>query len=400
MAALERERDHSRLRMMQTLLHRRSLSRAELSETLGLSRATVAGLVHELELAGVVAQQPDETGEGRRGIGRPPLQVLLSPRAAFAIGLDLGHERVSAAMCDLAGEVLVTRTAELPARREPRVVLELAERLTLEVLAEARVDISKVLGVGVGLAAPVGSASGEIYAAHILPGWNDVRPAELLERRLGLPVRIDNDANVGAMGEYLFGAGRGHQQVLYVRLSTGVGLGLILDGRLHRGVSGVAGELGHVPVVAGGLMCRCGSRGCLETIASPVAIAELLERSRLEPISVSRMLELVRSGDRGAVRAVADAGTALGKAIAATVNLLNPELVIIGGELAGAGEALLQPVREVIARQAVAPAARSLRVVAGELADQAEVRGAAAIQLSLAPYTLASRLAESSVLAA
>ena len=173
---------------MQTLLHRRSLSRAELSETLGLSRATVAGLVHELELAGVVAQQPDENSEGRRGIGRPPLQVLLSPRAAFAIGLDLGHERVSAAMCDLAhGEVLVTRTAELPARREPRVVLELAERLTLEVLAEARVDISKVLGVGVGLAAPVGSASGEIYAAHILPGWNDVRPAELLERQARPP---------------------------------------------------------------------------------------------------------------------------------------------------------------------------------------------------------------------
>ena len=227
-----------------------------------------------------------------------------------------------------------------------------------------------------------------------------MRPAELLERRLGLPVRLDNDANVGAMGEYLFGAGRGHRQILYVRLSAGVGLGLILDGQLHRGVSGVAGELGHVPVVADGLMCRCGSRGCLETIASPVAIAELLERSRLEPVSTTRMLELVRSGDRGAVRAVADAGAALGKAIAATVNLLNPELVIVGGELAGAGEALLQPVREVIAREAIAPAASGLRVVAGDLGEQAEVRGAAAIQLALAPYTLARRVAHATVLAA
>ncbi len=158
---------------MQTLLHRRSLSRAELAGTLRALARHGSALVHELEFAGVVAQrpQPDDAGEGRRGIGHPPLQISLSPQAAFAIGLDLGHNRVSAAMCDLAGEVLVTRTVEIPDRHDPHSVLDLAERLTLQVLDEARVEISKVLGVGVGLAAPVSSASGEIYAADILPAW-------------------------------------------------------------------------------------------------------------------------------------------------------------------------------------------------------------------------------------
>ena len=168
----------------------------------------------------------------------------------------------------------------------------------------------------------------------------------------------------------------------------------ILGGRPYRGTAGVAGELGHVTVAEGGSICRCGNRGCLETVASPVAVARLLETSRGEPTTVQRLLELVHRGDRGARRAVADAGAAVGRAIAAVVNVLNPELVVVGGELAGAGAVLLDPIRTAVERHAVAPAVASVRVTAGELGEQAEVLGAAALLLGRAPEALARRLVE------
>ena len=220
-----------------------------------------------------------------------------------------------------------------------------------------------------------------------------MEPAVELEARLGLPVRIENGANAGAMGEHLFGAGRGVDDMVYVRLSAGVGVGLILDGKPYRGASGVAGELGHITAVEGGLICRCGNRGCVETLVSPRAVADLLARSRGEPVSVARALELVREGDRGARRAVADAGTTIGATIAATVNLLNPSLVVVGGELADAGEVLLEPIRAAVRQRSTAPSTAAVKVVLSAHAGRAEVLGAAAIQLARAPEALTRRLA-------
>jgi predicted NBD/HSP70 family sugar kinase len=205
-------------------------------------------------------------------------------------------------------------------------------------------------------------------------------------------VNVDNDANLGALAELSLGAGRGVEDLIYIKVSSGIGAGLVLGGRLHRGATGIAGEIGHVQVRADGAVCRCGNRGCLETVASPVAVAGLLEYSRGEPVSVARLLELVHAGDRGACRAVADAGAAVGNAVAAGVNVLNPELVVIGGELAGAGAVLLDPLRVAIQRRAIAPAVAGVRVTEGALGQRAEVLGAAALLLSQAPHALARRL--------
>jgi predicted NBD/HSP70 family sugar kinase len=224
-----------------------------------------------------------------------------------------------------------------------------------------------------------------------MPRWTGIHPASELQARLQLPVQLENDANAGAIGELLFGAGQGVGELVYLRLSAGVGLGIVAGGRLFRGVSGVAGELGHTTAVDDGLICECGGRGCLETVVSPVAVARLLERSRDEPISPQRLIELVRKGDRGARRAVADAGTQIGRAIATVVNLFNPELVIVGGDLAEAGDVLLDPIRHAVDQHAVAPAASAVSVVAGELGERAEVLGAAAIQIARAPHELTSR---------
>lgn len=378
----------SRLRVVDALLHRPPMSRAELGELLGVSRATVTALVQELELAGMISQQPEEA---RGGLGRPPLRVSLAADAAFAVGIDLGHRHVRAAVCDLAGGAVHLRSATVTADHEPADVLDIAAELTRAVLRRADVPAERVLGAGVGLAAPIDAAGGRVHPAGGLERWAGVDVADELGRRLALPVQLDNDANAGALGEYLFGAGRGVEHLAYVRLSAGVGLGLILDGTLYRGGGGIAGELGHVIADRDGALCRCGGRGCLELIASPVAVAELLERSRGEPVSVGRLLELVRAGDRGACRAVADAGTVVGETLAAAVTLLNPQRVIIGGELAQAGEVLLAPIHAAVARLSLAPATT---IVASELGERAEVLGAAATQLARAPHALVSRLAE------
>jgi predicted NBD/HSP70 family sugar kinase len=393
MDILTTNRDLNRLRTLQMLLRHRALSRAELSRHLGLSRATVAAVLSELERAGMVEQQADIGPEARRAtVGRPPLHVSLARDAAFAVGLDFGHRHIRAAVCDLGGGVVADRWAEIDVDAQGTASLNLAQRLAHEALADADVDPARLIGAGVALAVPVDTATGTVHTDGILPGWAGVAPIAELETRLQMPVQVENGANAGAMGEHLFGAGRGHDDMIYLRLSPGIGVGLILGGRPYGGVAGVAGEIGHTRAVANGLICRCGNRGCLETIASPVAIADLLERSRREPMPVARLLDALRAGDRGVERAIADAGVAVGNALAATINLLNPGLVIIGGELAQAGNILLDPIRTAIRQSVVPPAAASVTVVASTLGERAEVLGAAAIQLSRAPEALASQL--------
>ena len=386
-------RNANRVRLLQALLHGPGRSRAELGRALGLSRATITAVLLELERAGMVEQQADGPEERPRSNGRPPLQVSLAPSAAYAVGLDFGHRHVRAAVCDLGGRIVSDRYARFDVDEAPLESFEVAQQLAEQALVEAEVDTADVIGVGVGLPAPIDAATGLVHADGILPNWAGIQPALELEKRLGLPVNLENDTNAGAMGEHLFGAGRGVDNLAYVQISAGIGVGLILNGAPYRGVAGVAGELGHVSMVDDGLICRCGNRGCLETIANTLSLTSLVSRSRGEPVALAQLIALVHAGDRGARRAVADAGTAVGTALAAAINVLNPELVVIGGELAPAGETLLEPIRAAIERRVIAPAASSVRVVPSMLGERAEVTGAAAMQLTRAPQALAERLA-------
>jgi predicted NBD/HSP70 family sugar kinase/DNA-binding transcriptional ArsR family regulator len=388
----------NRLRVIETLYRHPATSRVELTRHTGLSRATVSNLVDELRQAGVVEEHappnhdaPDGA-ERPRNTGRPPVRLSLVPGAAFAVGLDFGHQHIRVAVCDLSGESIVDEWSPAEVDHAPTESLDLAQELVRAALKSADIDDERLLGVGMGVAAPVNKTTGELEADGILPGWRGIRPAAEMEQRLGVPVRLENDANVGALGEKVLGAGRGVDDFVYVRLSAGIGAGLVLDGRPYQGFGGVAGEIGHVLVEEQGLICRCGNRGCLETVASPVAVAALLERSSQQPVSVERLLELVEAGDRGATRAVGDAGEAVGRVLAGLVNALNPELVIVGGELAAAGPVLLDPIRAAIDRHGVAAAAARVRVTAGTLGARAEVLGAAALILAQSPHALARRV--------
>ena len=384
-------RQVNRLRVLETLYRRPATGRAELARLTGVSRATISSLIDELGRAGVVEEHADDDARPR-STGRPPIRLSLVPSAGFAVGLDFGHQHIRIAVCDLGGRPVVDDWSAAEVDHAPVESLDLAHELVRSALERAGIDQDRVLGVGMGLAAPIDRRTGSLEADGILPGWHGIRPAAEMEARLGVPVELENDANAGALGERMFGAARGIDDLAYLRLSAGIGAGLILAGKPYHGVRGVAGEIGHVVAQPNGPICRCGNRGCLETVASPVAIAALLGARSGRDVTPSELLELVRAGDRGARRAVADAGEAVGRTVAMLVSILNVELVVVGGDLAAAGDELLEPLRASVDRYAVAPAAESVHVVPGTLGDRAEVLGAAGLILARSPHALARRL--------
>jgi glucokinase-like ROK family protein len=375
LAALRRTNRH---RVVEALRQHGSVSRADIARITGLSHTTVSSLVAELVHRGLLAEQP-VSGRRRAGTGRPPVLLSLTAPAGSAIGVDFGHQHLRVAVADLSSTVLVERAVELDVDHQATAALAAAAGLVDEVLAEAGVVRAGALGIGMGLPGPVEDATGTIGSSVIMPAWAGLAPAAEFERLVGLPVVLDNDANLGALGEVTFGAGRGLSDVVYVKVSAGIGAGLILGGRLYRGSTGIAGEIGHVQIREDGAVCRCGSRGCLETIVSAPKLVEQLQPAHTDRLTVASMLERAGRGDAGARRVVADAGRTIGRVLADLCNHLNPAAIIVGGELSIAGDLLLDRVRESIDRHAQPGAAASVRIMAGSLGERAQVLGALAL---------------------
>jgi predicted NBD/HSP70 family sugar kinase len=279
-------------------------------------------------------------------------------------------------LCDLFGSVLWEHWVAKEVDRAPEETLDLVAVLVGRALQETGIQRSRVLGIGAGIASPVEKDSGALGAEGIMPGWVGLRLTDELRRRTSLPVRVTNDANAGALAELMYGAGRRVGDMVYVRLSAGIGAGIVSNGRLLLGARGLAGEIGHLPLFTDGLICRCGNRGCLETVASPVAARELPA--------------LIAERNTGALRAIRDAGDAVGRALSTLVTLLNPRLIVVGGDLAGAGEDILETMRAGVRRHTLPSAAHGVEIVTGGLGDGAEVRGAAGLVLADAPQLLSA----------
>jgi glucokinase-like ROK family protein len=375
-------RELNRGRVIDALRGRGTASRAEIARATGLSRSTVSSIVSDLIDSGLLAEQAEATGVAHgEGGGRPPVLLSLNPSAGLAVGVDFGHTHLRVAVSDLSHEVLAEAGSELDVDHSAEEGLNAAAELVDHVLTEAKAERNGVIGVGMGLPGPINRATGAVGSSSILPGWVGVNAAAEMEHRLGLPVRVENDANLGALAEFVWGSGRGHSDVVYIKLSSGVGAGLLFGGRLHHGAGGTAGEIGHTPAQNGTAICRCGSRGCLETVASARAIAEQVSVSRGEPVSSRELLELIANDDPATGRLIAEAGREIGVAVARLCNLVNPNCVIIGGDLSAAGELITEPVLESIRRYAIASAADEVAVVAGVLGERAELLGALALVL-------------------
>jgi predicted NBD/HSP70 family sugar kinase len=377
----------NRGRVINALREHGMVSRAEIARRTGLSRSTVSSLISELQSDGLVVEREEPgAAHGEQG-GRPPILLAFDASAGAALGIDFGHSHVRVAVSDLSSNILAERAAPMDIDHASHEGLDVALELIGEALAEAGVDRSRVIGAGLGLPGPIDQADGVTGSSAILPGWVGLAAGEEMRRRLDVPVSVDNDANLGALAEFTHGAGRGATDLVYLKVSSGIGAGLILGGRLYRGAGGMAGEIGHVLVDPEGAVCRCGNRGCLETAASSGALIELLRRSHGE-LTVAEMLQLAHDGDLGCRRVIADAGRVVGSAAAFVFNMLNPQRLVVGGDLAEAGDLLLDGVRGSLRLAALPAAVEHAAVVPGVLGERAQVLGALALAVGEAGAVL------------
>ena len=340
------------------------VTQADLARRTGLAPATVSSIVRDLAAADLVVTEP---GSGRRGT-----TVTLAASAGVVAGVDFGHSHVSVAVGDLTGTLLAERRTPLDSGHPSRTGLDAAAALLDEVLADAGVDAGTLRCVGMGLPAPM--TDGIVRSSAILPGWVGVNALDAARERFGLEVHAENDANLGALAEHRRGVARGHANSVFVKVSSGVGAGIVLDDRLFHGSGGTAGEIGHLTLDESGPVCRCGSRGCLEAYTSTGALQAMMQ-TQLPGAGVDEIVAAARAGNVSAVRALEDAGLHLGWALASVVNLLNPGLVVVGGDMARAGELLLESARIGLRRHAL-DAVAATPVEASELGERASLVGA------------------------
>jgi glucokinase len=307
--------------------------------------------------------------------------------ADHVLALDIGGTKLAAGVVNRAGDVLSFVRTPTHVEEGPDAVVERLLKLGHEAL-DASGREAGVAAVGIGCGGPLDPVTGRVQGPPGLPGWDDVPIVDLVSGAYDRRAFLENDATAGALGEYHFGSWGGVRHLLYLTVSTGVGGGLILDGRVHRGAAGNGGEFGHVIIDWNGRVCGCGQRGCIEAYASGTSIArraaEALETGEASsmrgpgPVTAETVSAHARRGDPLAARIWDETTAALGRAVSVMVNVVEPELVVIGGGVTGSGDALLLPVRRAALSQAMRPAGAAARVELSSHGDVVGVIGAAA----------------------
>ncbi|PJJ70986.1 putative NBD/HSP70 family sugar kinase [Diaminobutyricimonas aerilata] len=374
--------------LFQLLRDGRPRTRAELAALTGLARSTVALRVDTLMQLGLIAPVGDALSTG----GRPPSQFALNASARVVLAADLGASHATVGLSDLTGTLLASRTERLAIAEGPDAVLGRVIGLADELLAAVDRSRSDIIAVGVGLPGPVEHATGRPTNPPIMPGWDGVDVPAVVQRHLHVPVLVDNDVNIMALGEREF-AWPDTEHLLFVKVATGIGSGVISGGLLQRGARGIAGDIGHVQIARGeGIPCQCGNRGCLEAMASGPAIARALRAAGLQVSTGQEVVDLVRRGNIEAIQAVRQAGRDLGEVLATCVSLINPSVIAIGGSVSQAGEHLIAGVREVVYTRSMPLATEHLSIVQSRAGDKAALLGASvlAIHHALSPASIDS----------
>jgi len=372
--------------VLTALRARGPMSRADLARYAAVAPSTISGVVQDLLETGLVVASPhlSSPGSSRRSPdggdaappGRPGLSLTLNPRLGAVAGVEFCFDELRVLLCDLAHNVIAKADCDLPHAHGSDTALAAAGKLVAEALATAGLSRDSLVGVGVSVPGPVSRHPDTVKPSAILPGWHGVTGDEIAAA-LGVEVSIDNDSNLAALGEHVWGAGRGCDDSVTLKFHYGIGCGLFVNGTLVRG-SGGAGEIGHVAVDERGPLCRCGKRGCLETYAAIPAIMEAL-RPQYGKLTLSQLMRLLSVRDPGAVRVVGDAAELIGTHLAAVCNLLAPQRVIVIGPMAQAGEPVLEPIRTAITRR-IAPNAIP-EIVLGSLGNRNTALGAIALAL-------------------
>lgn len=367
-------REANRARIVSAVQHRGSITQIELAGVTGLSTATISNIVKELVAAGVLQTTPTSRS------GRRAQEVSLARNLGLVAGVHVGEREMRVALADVALKVVAEQRLPLPPGHRADSGLDRAALLIEELVETVGAPIGEVLAIGVGVPAPVDTRTGRVTAPRILAGWAEADVPAVLGDRLGLPVLVDNDSNLGALAEARLGVGRGLSDLVWVGLGHGIGMGVVVDGAVVHGRRGAAGEIGHVLDVEDGASCRCGLRGCLEGSIGSAALAARLATTHGH-LALRDIVGRALAGDAACGRVVGDAGRRLGRALSTAVTVLDPDVVVIDGDLAGAGEVLLEPLRAELEARAVPAEGGPVRVEVSGLGGAARVRGALVLAL-------------------
>lgn len=357
---------------------------------MNLTRAAITAIVSDLQSAGLVREIEAHYPSGRR-----PIVLEINPDRGHVVGIDMGATHVTILVTDYSARVVREMDEPLDINEGPTICLPRVEALVHQILAEAGLSLKDISAVGAGVPGPVVAGVG-VMGPPIMPGWDGYPIRDDLEKRLGVPVSLSNDAELGAIGEWAYGAGRGEHDLAYIKVGTGIGAGLLLDGQIYRGATGSSGEIGHITIEENGPICTCGNRGCLEALAGGRAIANraiqevnngrrtvLTEISPVSQIRSRDVIAAARRGDLLSQQIVSEAGVHLGTALASLVNLFNPSMVVVGGGVAQIGDLLLEPIRETVHQRSLLPASRSVRITSALLGRRSSAMGAVVQALSI-----------------
>ncbi|AMB39319.1 MULTISPECIES: ROK family transcriptional regulator [Paenarthrobacter] len=376
--------------LFQLLRDGQARTRAELALTTGLARSTVASRIDALISSGLVGPAGEASSSG----GRPPSRFAFNPAARVVLAVDVGATHVIVAVTDLGGKILAEQRLKQDVSDGPDIVLGRVIAAGKELLAEAGREMGDLAGMGIGLPGPVEHDTGRPVKPPIMPGWDGFDVVPYVQRSLPVPVLVDNDVNIMALGERT-AYWPEHENFLFIKVATGIGAGIISSGELQRGANGTAGDLGHVRVPRGDeVLCRCGNYGCLEALASGPAVARQLHELGLDASTGADVLRLVGEGNLQAIQALRQAGRDVGDVLATVVNLLNPSMIVIGGSVGEAGEHLVAGIREVVYRRSLPLATTHLRIGISMAGDRAAILGASQMvtQYVLSPAVIEATL--------
>ncbi len=384
------------------------LTRVALATRTGLSRTTVSSLINSLLAEGLVRE--GDSLRAAPGGGRRPILLHFNEAAGYVLGVDLGRTHYTLVITDLAANVIARQSGPCDTNLGPVGALPLLITAIRQFMASQQIAWDAIAGIGAGIPGTLDGSRRALIKPPLMPGWHGVDLRRILTRELHVPIYLGNDANYGALGESRFGAGGHVPELVYVKVGTGIGCGLVFDRRIYTGSHGFAGELGHVTIDENGSRCDCGNRGCLETVAAAPAIVadavaglslrrnvsvserEDVPAPRLagrQQVDIADVVAEALTGDAASIAAIARAGELLGIALAGLVNLFNPSLIVLDGGVARAGELLLGSIRSSIAARSLAAAAETLRIERAVLGENAIALGAVAevLDAAFAPAT-------------
>jgi len=348
-------------------------TRPELTRLSGLSRSAIAQRVSSLIDAGLVIENEPMESTG----GRPPTRLRFHAESGLVLAADIDVNHCRLAVSSLDGSILAELAAERAIALGPDVTLEWMTERFRDLLNEIDRAPADVRGIGIGVPGPVEFSAGRTVSPPIMPGWDGVELPPRLQQHFPVPVLVDNDVNIMAVGEYAAQWRDRADDVMFVKVGTGIGCGIIVDGEIHRGAQGAAGDIGHIQIEGHrDVPCHCGNFGCVEAVAGGAALAAKLRQLGYECSDARMVSQLARGGNHDATRLIREAGRQIGEVLAGLVNAFNPAAIIVGGEIADAHTHLLAGVREVIYQRSTALATQGLELITSHLGDRAGVIGA------------------------